>query len=141
MTCSQFYPSFRRLYNIDIKKTFLSSVCYRSLSAQDSIFSVHRPSSEELHVLSHRTLLHLQNVGSNQAPRQESINAGLGKAYKTAFNMLCYILTGIDSPAPSVRCNNNKKSPNDFLALGDRTCFALLLMFLYQSDFLCFSQY
>lgn len=133
---------------LTLNKTFLFYVCYRSLNAQGrslnaqgSIFSVHHPSSEEFHVLFHRTLLHLQNVGSNQAPRKESINAGLGKAYKIVFNLLCYILTHIDSPALSVRCNNKKKSKNNFLALVHRACFALLLVFLFQSDFPNFSEY
>lgn len=96
---------------LTLNKTFLSYVCYRSLNAQDSIFSVHCPSSEELHILSHHTLLHLQKVGSNQARRKESINGGLGKAYKIVFNLLCYVLIQIDSPALSFRWNNNKKIP------------------------------
>lgn len=110
---------------LTLNKSFLSYVCYRSLDAQDSIFSVHRPSSEELHVLFHRTLLHLQNVGSNQAPRKESINAVLGKAYKIVFNLLCYILIHIDSSALSVRCSNQKKSPIIFW----HQCIELVLLY------------
>lgn len=102
----QFLGSYTTL---TLNKTFLSYICYRSVNAQDSIFSIYHPSSEELHVLCYHTLLHLQNVGFNQAPRKESINAGLRNGYKLIFNLLCHMLTHIDTPALSVRCNSKKK--------------------------------
>lgn len=94
-----------------LNKTFLSYICYRSVNAQDSVFSIYHPSSEELHVLSYHTLLHLQNVGFNQVPRKESINAGLGKGYKLIFSLLCRMLTHIDSSTLCVRCNRKKIIP------------------------------
>lgn len=108
---------------LTLNKTFLSYICYRSVNAQDSVFSIYCPSSEELHVLSYHTLLHLQNVGFNQVPRKESINAGLRKGYKLIFNLLCHMLTDIDSPTLNVRCNRKKKSPNNFLALAHKGSF------------------
>lgn len=46
-------------------KIFLSYVCYRLLDAQGSTSSIPSPSSEKLHVLCHRTLLHIQNEDSS----------------------------------------------------------------------------
>lgn len=96
---------------LTLNKTFLSSVCYRSVNAQDSIFSIYHPSSEELHVQYYHTLLHLQNVGFNQTPRKESIKTVLRKGYKLIFNLLCHMLIHIESPALGVRCNSKKNIP------------------------------
>lgn len=109
LNCSISIQFLRCCTMLTLNKTFLSCICYRSVKAQDSILSVHHPSSEELHVLSYCILLHLQNVGFNQAPRKESINAVVRKGCKLIFNLLCCMLIHIDSPALSVRCNSKRK--------------------------------
>lgn len=121
---------------LTLNKTFLSYICYRSVNAQDSIFSIYHPSSEELHVLPYRSLLHLPSVGFNQVPRKENIIAVLRKGYELIFNLLCCMLIHMDSSALSVRFNRKKKKiQNNFLVLVHKGSFCFTAIFLYQSRF------